>query len=102
MSGAPVPSAGRAAAAGLVLVTLASSQFLIPFISDTQLQQAMSDAGATEELTSAVVEANQAARVQGLDAALAVLAILAVCSLFFSGRIPDHQPAGDPVRNERE
>ncbi len=64
----------------------------VPFLSDTQLQAAMLDAGASPEVTDAVVMENQEARVQGLDAALGVLAILAVASLVFTSRIPEVQP----------
>ena len=60
----------------------------VPFLSDTQLNTALTDAGASPELTTAVMEQNDASRVEGLDAALAVLAVLAVVSLFFTGRIP--------------
>jgi hypothetical protein len=72
----------------------------VPFVSDTQLEEAMTAAGASAEVTNAVVEVNEAARVEGLDAALGVLALLAVVSLFVSGRIPEHQPIGEPVRVE--
>lgn len=74
----------------------------VPFISDSQLEQAMTDAGATQEVTDAVIEANQAARVKGLDAALGILALLAMISLFFSGRIPERQPTGIPHDVEME
>jgi EmrB/QacA subfamily drug resistance transporter len=67
----------------------------VPFISDTQLKTAMKDAGATQETTDAVVAENQKARIAGLDAALGVLAFMALLSLFFSGRIPESQPTGE-------
>ncbi|MDP2014406.1 MAG: MFS transporter, partial [Actinomycetota bacterium] len=53
----------------------------VPFLSDTQLEAAMLEAGASPEVTDAVVMENQAARVQGLDAGVGVLAILAMASL---------------------
>ena len=67
----------------------------VPFLSDTQLNAAMLDAGASPEVTDAVVAENRDARVKGLDAALGVLAILAVVSLAFTSRIPEVQP-GQP------
>ncbi len=71
----------------------------VPFLSDTQLQAAMEEAGASSEVTSAVVAENREARIAGLDAALGVLAILAVASLAFTSRIPEVQPgAPDATR----
>jgi hypothetical protein len=37
----------------------------------------------------------RAARIQGLDSALAVLALLAMASLLFTGRLPTAQPADE-------
>ena len=70
----------------------------VPFLSDTQLEQAMTAAGASADVTQAVVDVNSEARIAGLDAALGILAILAVISLFFTGRIPDRQPSDEPSR----
>jgi len=67
----------------------------VPFVSDTALRQSMDDAGADEATTNAVVEENQQARIDALDAALGVLAVLAMISLFFTGRIPQVQPGSD-------
>ncbi|HVQ17525.1 MAG TPA: hypothetical protein VMT27_00660, partial [Actinomycetes bacterium] len=50
------------------------------------------DAGANEQATQIAVDENASARINGLDAALAVLALLALLSLFFTGRVPDQQP----------
>lgn len=60
----------------------------VPFVSDADLEEAMDAAGAQQQVTDAVVEENRQARIEGLDAGLAVLALLAVLSLFFTGRIP--------------
>jgi MFS family permease len=70
----------------------------VPFISDTDLEAAMTEAGAMPEVTEAVLAENQEARVEALDAAIALLAVLALVSLFFTGNIPTTQPgatAGD-------
>jgi EmrB/QacA subfamily drug resistance transporter len=64
----------------------------IPFISNAQLETAMNDAGASPQVTDAVVEENAQARVDGLRAALALLAIVGAIALFFTRRLPDRQP----------
>jgi len=66
----------------------------IPFISNTDLEQAMQDAGQPEDVTQAVLDANASARVAGLKTALGVLAMIAIVALFFTRRIPNVQ-AGD-------
>ena len=72
------------------------------FISNDQLETAMQDAGASQEVTQAVVETNEQARVDGLRSALALLAIIGTVGLLFTRRIPTEQPgagstAADPV-----
>jgi Na+/melibiose symporter-like transporter len=62
------------------------------FISDPQLLSAMEAAGAEEQTTEAVVDANRQARVDGLGSALALLAVIGVIALFFTKRIPTDQP----------
>jgi EmrB/QacA subfamily drug resistance transporter len=64
----------------------------VPFVSDADLKQAMQKAGASPSLTQAVVDANAKARVEGLHAALAVLAVLAIVALFFTQRLPTRPP----------
>ena len=85
-----VPSSVKSQAS----VELASG---VPFMSDAQATAALDAAGVPADITTAVVEANAQARTDGLDAALAVLALMAVVSLLFSGRIPEQQPQGDEV-----
>lgn len=60
----------------------------VPFLSDTALEQALADADVAEATARAVVSENRAARVEGLDAALATLALVAVGALFATGRVP--------------
>jgi EmrB/QacA subfamily drug resistance transporter len=75
----------------------------VPFLSDSALQQDLADAGVDEAVAAAVVEENRAARVAGLDAALGVLALIAMTSLLFTGTIPTTQPADDePTGDEAE
>ncbi len=67
----------------------------VPFISDTALEQDLAKAGVSADVTKSVVEENRAARIDGMDAALAVLALLALTSLMFTGRLPQSQPVAD-------
>ncbi|MFE0581304.1 MFS transporter [Streptomyces sp. NPDC058874] len=66
----------------------------VPFLSDAQLQSALAEAGVSPEVADAAVAANEAARVDGLRAALSVLAFAALLALFFTQRIPTVQPSG--------
>ncbi len=72
-------------------VTLASGA---PFLSDTDLRSAMETAGARPATIDAVVAENRSARIEGLDAALGVLALLAVVALLLTGRLPDRPITG--------
>jgi MFS family permease len=65
----------------------------VPFISDDELSTALDEAHVPPRTSDAIVEENETARIVGLRAALAVLAILAVVGFFFTGRIPTRQPA---------
>ncbi|MFI1399979.1 MFS transporter [Streptomyces sp. NPDC020681] len=63
-----------------------------PFLSDAQLETALEEAGASTELTQATLDANAEARLDGLRAALAILALAALLAMFFTHRIPTSQP----------
>jgi predicted MFS family arabinose efflux permease len=72
-----------------------------PFISDADLQSALEEAGVSQQAADAVLDEYGIARVDGLRTALALLALFAVVALFFTRRVPDHQPGavaavGDP------
>ena len=60
-------------------------------------RQALDDADVPPETAEAIVEENEEARLDGLRAALAVLAVIALVAMFTSRRIPDQQPAGAPA-----
>jgi MFS family permease len=64
----------------------------VPFLSDAQLQDALDEAGTSEEVTQAALDANEEARLDGLRAALAILAFSALLAMFFTQRIPTSQP----------
>jgi MFS family permease len=64
----------------------------VPFISDADLQAALTKAGASSEVTQAVMTENQQARLDGLRTALAALGLISLLGLFFSYRIPTEQP----------
>lgn len=63
-----------------------------PFLSDAQLTAALEDAGAKSDVTQAALDANATARIDGLRAALGILALTALMALFFTQRIPATQP----------
>ncbi|MEU9131604.1 MFS transporter [Kitasatospora sp. NPDC048540] len=63
-----------------------------PFLSDAQLTAALDEAGADTAVTQAVLDANADARLDGLRAALGVLALAGLTALFFTQRIPATQP----------
>ncbi|MFD6229666.1 MFS transporter [Streptomyces sp. NPDC060232] len=64
-----------------------------PFLSDAQLESALAAAGVSPEAAEAALEANKEARLDGLRAALSILAFAALIALFFTQRIPTVQPA---------
>jgi Na+/melibiose symporter-like transporter len=67
----------------------------IPFVSDAQLEAALSDAGVGSDEAQAILDANEAARIVGLRASLAVLAVFALVALFFTRLVPT-EPVGSP------
>jgi Na+/melibiose symporter-like transporter len=70
----------------------------IPFLSDADLKAALTKAGASKQVTQAVLDENQQARLDGLRTALAALALLALLALFFTTRIPTEQPSSAATR----
>ena len=65
----------------------------IPFVSNEQLETALVDAGLPADQVAAIVAENESARIDGLRAALAVLAVAALVALYFTRLIPT-EPAG--------
>jgi hypothetical protein len=65
----------------------------IPFISDADLEAALSDAGVESDLADQIVDENTAARIDGLRAALGALAVLGVVAILGTRRMPA-EPVG--------
>jgi MFS family permease len=64
----------------------------VPFVSDADLEAALDEAEISPETSDAALDAYRDGRIDGLRAALAILALLAIGALFFTQRIPTTQP----------
>jgi EmrB/QacA subfamily drug resistance transporter len=64
----------------------------VPFISDADLEAALDDARVDRRTADAAMEAYADARLDGLTASLAILALLVLVALFAAQRIPTTQP----------
>jgi Na+/melibiose symporter-like transporter len=75
----------------------------IPFISNAQLETGLADAGVPQDEAEAILDENEAARIVGLRASLAILAFIALIGLFFTGKIPTVPVGGssDPPETAR-
>jgi hypothetical protein len=62
------------------------------FLSDAQLKTALEEAGTNQKVAQAALEANADARLDGLRAALAILAFASVLAMYFTSRLPTAQP----------
>ncbi|MBV6755329.1 MFS transporter [Rhodococcus opacus] len=69
----------------------------VPFLSDTQLDAAMKEASVPDSTAQEILAINSDARLEALQVAYAVTALLAIAALFFTGRIP-RTPVGTPDR----
>jgi MFS family permease len=67
----------------------------VPFVSDDQLDSALSDAGVEGEAATAVIEENEQARIDALDTSLVVLAGFALLAMFLTRAIPTRQPSAN-------
>jgi EmrB/QacA subfamily drug resistance transporter len=63
-----------------------------PFLSDADLKTALDTAGVSGDAAEAILDVNAQARVDGLRAALFVLALVALVALFSARRVPTLQP----------
>ncbi|MFC8242768.1 MFS transporter [Streptomyces chartreusis] len=64
----------------------------VPFLSDADLESALDEAGTSEAVAQAALDANEEARIDGLRASVAILAFTALLAMFFTSRIPKTQP----------
>lgn len=64
----------------------------VPFVSDDALEAALEDAGVDQAVAEEIVDENEAARLDALQAALSLLALVAVVALFSTRGIPTRQP----------
>jgi MFS family permease len=71
----------------------------VPFVSDADLGATLEKAGVPPETAQAIVDDNASARINGLRAALAVLAFFALLGLALTRRLPTVQPG---ARTEEE
>lgn len=61
----------------------------VPFISDTQLREALDHAGVDQETADAVMSVNSGSPLEALRTALALTALLAIAKLLITGRLPE-------------
>ena len=64
----------------------------VAFVSDAQLEDALADAGVDEASAEEIVQVNTDARLEALQAAFAVAAVLAALAFLFTGRLPTVAP----------
>jgi MFS family permease len=60
----------------------------VPFTSDADLSKALDEAGVPPDEASAIVDENTQARIDGLRASLALLALVALAAMFLNRSIP--------------
>ena len=63
-----------------------------PFISDADLETALSDAHVPPRTANAIVDQNEQSRIDGLRVAVSILALFALVALLFTRGIPTVQP----------
>jgi len=64
----------------------------VPFVSDADLEAGLDKANADSKQSEAALDAYRGARIDGLEAALAILSVLVLVALFYAQRIPTRQP----------
>jgi MFS family permease len=68
----------------------------VQFISDADLESALKDAHVSPRATDDTMAAYQGARITGLKAGLAILALMTILALVFSRAMPTTQPKEEP------
>jgi MFS family permease len=69
----------------------------IEFMSDNDLETALSDASVPTRTADAVLDTNEQSRIDGLRVAVSVLALLSLVALYFTRGIPTVQPGRSAV-----
>lgn len=72
----------------------------VPFVSDAQLQQALTQAGVPADQQKAVLDANASARLGALRRGMVVLSLFVVLTLVLSTRLPDRPLTAAPEGDE--
>ena len=67
-----------------------------PFISNAEVEAGLTEAGVPADVQKEIIDQNEASQIDGLRAALSILAVMGVIALFFTGRIPKKQPGTRP------
>ena len=65
------------------------------FVSDDDLEAALTDAGVDQDVIPALVDENQTARIVALRSSLSVLALMVLLALFFTRGVPTVQAADE-------
>ncbi|AKE88061.1 MFS transporter [Rhodococcus aetherivorans] len=73
----------------------------VPFLSDTQLEGALDEAGVDEATADAILEVNSDARLEALQVAFAVTALITVAALFGTGSLPRRPVGARPGEGQR-
>jgi EmrB/QacA subfamily drug resistance transporter len=68
----------------------------VPFVSDADLEKALDEANVPRRQRDDALAAYQDARIDGLESALAILALLTVVALFLAQLVPRRQPTAAP------
>jgi MFS family permease len=68
----------------------------IPFVSNADLETALTDAGVPEPEVDAIVDENEKARLAGLRLSLAILGLIACIALYLTRLLPT-EPVGSPT-----
>ncbi len=61
----------------------------VPFVSDAQVTQALSETSLPASEQQAIIDANRQARIEALDASLSVVLLFEGLALFFTRRLPN-------------
>jgi MFS family permease len=73
----------------------------VPFVSDADLRAALTAANVPPATIDAVAEANADSQVQGLRAAISILALITLLALVFTRGIPTIQPGTQTKQNSQ-